>query len=633
MITMRFRNILLACLATLLYEIIGVGAFFAQNKDLADPVLQSIGLKDRDLEFKGDSMLIRLDQRLKEASLVKGSFEENAIHTAEAIIFTYEGQYSRSLGLLHDVLIAFESTKDIAGQAYVHRWMSSDYKMLEQFAIAEKHAHRSFELFTQAHQPKGMADAANALGNALSKQGKIEEALVAYEQSKTISDEAHYAIGLSRAFNNIANLNREKGQMELALQNYQRALAIADSAKEEGPAFYLNNIGGIYLEMGKAEEGLTFIQMARSTAGPTPNFSLQINVYGNLARAYAAIADFENAYKAKDTLLILNNNMFNARNFALIAEKEALYQKEKDVQKIELLSKDNLLKELEISHGSDRNRLLIVLVITLLLIGALGWMAYRNKRQSNKLLSLQNNRIELMNALLEEKVQQRTNDLIRVNNELDQLLYRSSHDLRTPITKLKGLLSLVVDEKDPVQLAKYLSMLDVSVQQLDKLNLSICEAGNIRIHAPKLENLHLRALVTELVATSFSETLQWQMPTDMVVHADKWLLSLALEELIQNALDAVGGKQCLVTLECKTDAQTQTIQVSDNGPGVPESMHERLFDLFSKGNNAAGHHGLGLYKARLAVERLGGSLHLVNAAQSGATFVITLQAPVFSSER
>jgi signal transduction histidine kinase len=93
----------------------------------------------------------------------------------------------------------------------------------------------------------------------------------------------------------------------------------------------------------------------------------------------------------------------------------------------------------------------------------------------------------------------------------------------------------------------------------------------------------------------------------------------AVRNLIFNALEHGGGKQ--VRVEARAAFSGYQIVVSDKGPGVPETLRERIFER-GVGSERGGH---GLPNARESVERMGGSLHLLSSDE-GASFEINVPA-------
>lgn len=122
-------------------------------------------------------------------------------------------------------------------------------------------------------------------------------------------------------------------------------------------------------------------------------------------------------------------------------------------------------------------------------------------------------------------------------------------------------------------------------------------------------------------------------PEEVVVRGDPGRLSQAVANLLHNALDAVAGQDDRrVRLRVLVESSGTVIRVSDNGPGIPHDVRERVFDpLFTTKRPGEGT-GLGLAVARDIVQgSFGGDLYVEDTPGGGATFVIRLGPPVRSS--
>lgn len=109
---------------------------------------------------------------------------------------------------------------------------------------------------------------------------------------------------------------------------------------------------------------------------------------------------------------------------------------------------------------------------------------------------------------------------------------------------------------------------------------------------------------------------------DLEIEADRGRLQQVVLNLLNNALDAVGSGGT-VEVSARRIADVVTLDVKDDGPGIPESMQGRLFEAFrtSKGEQGT---GLGLYISRSFVEAHGGSLELVSTGTTGTLFRVRL---------
>ena len=105
---------------------------------------------------------------------------------------------------------------------------------------------------------------------------------------------------------------------------------------------------------------------------------------------------------------------------------------------------------------------------------------------------------------------------------------------------------------------------------------------------------------------------------------DLYLFKIALREVVSNAVIFGDGTNSKVTVSGQHKGKGLEVSVRDAGPGVPKEIRENLFDLFVKGTNDPGRFGLGLYKARLAVERMGGTIRYRSLPGSGSSFEINI---------
>ncbi|WP_435178403.1 sensor histidine kinase [Halorussus sp. AFM4] len=119
-----------------------------------------------------------------------------------------------------------------------------------------------------------------------------------------------------------------------------------------------------------------------------------------------------------------------------------------------------------------------------------------------------------------------------------------------------------------------------------------------------------------------SVTVDATMPDDVFVRADD-LLPRVFSNLLRNAVEHNDGDRPRVEVTVERGAETVTVHVDDNGPGVPEDERGTLFD---RSDNTGGSHGLGLYLVRTLVERYGGAVDLAETGPDGSRFTVELPA-------
>jgi signal transduction histidine kinase len=206
------------------------------------------------------------------------------------------------------------------------------------------------------------------------------------------------------------------------------------------------------------------------------------------------------------------------------------------------------------------------------------------------------------------------------------LLANASHELRSPLARLKMATSLLSDAApDECEREHLRAEINTDIAELDGLVDEVLLASRLEA-APQPE--HLESV--DLLALAVEEGARVDANVDgasATVHGEERLLRRALRNLLENAR-RYGGGEIRVELEDKSNAGVE-IRVSDNGPGVPDAYRERIFEPFFRlpGHaERAGGVGLGLALVRQIVERHHGRIRCIRPAEGGGCFVINLPA-------
>jgi signal transduction histidine kinase len=206
------------------------------------------------------------------------------------------------------------------------------------------------------------------------------------------------------------------------------------------------------------------------------------------------------------------------------------------------------------------------------------------------------------------------------------LLANASHELRSPLARLKMATSLLSDAAPDEREREHLrAEINTDIAELDGLVDEVLLASRLEA-APAPETLEQ----VDLLALAVEEGARVDASVDGAgasVKGEERLLRRALRNLLENAR-RYGGGEIRVDLQDKTGGGVE-IRVSDNGPGVPEAYRERIFEPFFRlpGHaERAGGVGLGLALVRQIVERHHGRIQCVRPPEGGGCFVISLPA-------
>lgn len=225
----------------------------------------------------------------------------------------------------------------------------------------------------------------------------------------------------------------------------------------------------------------------------------------------------------------------------------------------------------------------------------------------------------------------------------DEFLSIAAHELRTPVTGLKGAVQLLLRRHargtlDPTRLADSLTLLDAATDRLtvlidDLLDVSRIRAGRLLLtRVPTDLAALLRRAVAQLAEQAeAAQRIHLDLPPRLPV---LWVDPLRIDQVLTNLLDNAlkyspqGGAVRVVAREADGGV---LVRVEDHGIGLPPGYEERIFEPFGRAPNAARSNlpgmGLGLYICRNIVERHGGRIWAESSGEhAGATFAFWLPA-------
>ncbi|GAC1435970.1 MAG: hypothetical protein NVSMB65_10010 [Chloroflexota bacterium] len=228
--------------------------------------------------------------------------------------------------------------------------------------------------------------------------------------------------------------------------------------------------------------------------------------------------------------------------------------------------------------------------------------------------------------------------LKEAEQQRDEFLALTTHELKTPVTSLKGYAQLaarMMERGQPAQATASLLRLQDSAERLAALVERLVEFARLSYAPPDIvrQELDLLEVLQSVVATmstiATAHHLRILAPDEdpLTYHGDARRLEQALGHLVRNAI-CYSPPGTTVHLTAARDGDAAHITVRDEGIGVPEGEEERVFQPFVRGSNAdtahAGGLGVGLYMARRVVERHGGRLWLESPRGQGTAAHITL---------
>lgn len=228
------------------------------------------------------------------------------------------------------------------------------------------------------------------------------------------------------------------------------------------------------------------------------------------------------------------------------------------------------------------------------------------------------------------RIREQNQTLKKEKERLADSLADVAHQLRTPLTSVNLILSLLANEPDENQRKALLREAEELLLRMDwlltaLLKLSRLDAGIITF---QIEPLDVGALVTSalrplLVPMDLHNTnLRLHIPEGIRIEGDPNWLEEALRNILKNCMESAGeGGQMEIT--CSDTLLYTEITIRDNGPGFEKEELRFLFDRFYRGTgSSASGYGIGLALCKTIITRQGGTITAKNHPQGGAVFTV-----------
>jgi signal transduction histidine kinase len=268
--------------------------------------------------------------------------------------------------------------------------------------------------------------------------------------------------------------------------------------------------------------------------------------------------------------------------------------------------------------------------------------------------------LETLNTGLEQRVKERTEDLIRANQEIQRYAYIVTHDLRAPLVNIMGFTSELqgalkaIDtffdaeegsmERDTAHqaatlavkedLPEAISFIRSSTRKMDDLINAILKISRDGRRDLKPEPIDLQSLVETSAESIQHQVIEADGEIKISANIKRFISDrFSVEQIIGNLFDnAVKYRAIGRPLEVSVNAYpvnrfTVAIEVKDNGRGIADEDQERIFELFRRaGAQDSAGEGIGLAHVRSLARNMGGDINVKSEIGKGTTFMIRLPA-------
>jgi PAS domain S-box-containing protein len=217
------------------------------------------------------------------------------------------------------------------------------------------------------------------------------------------------------------------------------------------------------------------------------------------------------------------------------------------------------------------------------------------------------------------------------NTELDNFVYKVSHDLRAPLSSILGLVNLANMPGNDDNPGTYIELIGRKVEQLDHFISDVLSHSKNLKQDVTIEKVDVK----QIVANTFTD-LSYLRNADLIYkeidiqgsefYSDRWRLAEIFRNLISNAIKyrRMDIDRPMVKVTVRINETEADISFSDNGIGIEPDKLLNIFEMFYRASTQSDGSGLGLYIVKNAVEKLGGQIDVFSRPWQGTEFKIIL---------
>ncbi len=244
---------------------------------------------------------------------------------------------------------------------------------------------------------------------------------------------------------------------------------------------------------------------------------------------------------------------------------------------------------------------------------------------------LNEHRLERQRA--EEELIQKNEELQKVNSELDRFVYSASHDLRSPLSSVLGLISLIEFESKEPDTLTYSNQIRKSINRLENFIRNILSYSKNNRLDLEVTPIPLNTTIEEIIdslhnskeaeGVTFSITMDEQQPFYSDIHRFR----IIMENLISNAIKFQDYQRLerSISITGKVYEDNLWMEVTDNGIGIAEQYQPKIFDMFFRISGEREGSGIGLYIVKETVTKLHGTITVDSNEHTGTAFHVQLK--------
>ncbi len=540
------------------------------------------------------------------------------------------------------------------------------YKDMQEYDKAYEYCNRALNYYKKSNNEKSIAFSLNNLGIIYKRLGENEKALTYYNESLIIKKKLKEKGTIANTLGNIGDIYRIIGNYDLALKNYNDALITMKELDDNyGTANTLNNIAIINNIKKNPDKAIKLLDDAMPLAVKSDLRDLQKDILKTYSECYEIKNDLKTSLKYYKHYTNLKDSIFNEDNAKRILELEAAYNSEKREKENENLRLKSQKKDKEISEQISMKYALLLIIILIFFVLLMLFIRSKILHKSRKILEEKNVHIahineELLsvNEELDNRVQERTTELISEINEKEKVLHEVklaykkaeeanllkdaflaniNHEIRTPLSAIIGLAEVtrnkIPNDHNP-NITKYIEGIQQSGHRLlnllnNILDISRIEANDFKINMGFTEVNKIVRNAADLFRFVINEKglkLTLNLAENQNIIADQDILTKVVADIIDNSVKYTAKGEIEISTGYNISSGEVYVKVTDSGIGIDDNYLPHIFETFRQESMGYARlyqgAGLGLPLAKRLMKLMNGRIEISSKKDAGTTVYI-----------
>ena len=225
-------------------------------------------------------------------------------------------------------------------------------------------------------------------------------------------------------------------------------------------------------------------------------------------------------------------------------------------------------------------------------------------------------------------------ELQRLNFELDNFVYHASHDIRSPLRSMMGLVEILKTEKNPAEVRKIVEMMSGSINRLDKFVVDLLAMSRNNRVKDEAVNINFMVEINNSV-TNFHHVyntkgleIRTKIHQATPFYSDLTKVRIILNNLISNSIKyrriEEEGFVSYINVYVDVREDEARLIIEDNGEGISSDKLHKIFDMFYRASENSEGSGLGMYIVKNVIKKLDASIDVESKEKKGTTFTIRI---------